>query len=352
MKKVFILCNIFCFFYFCSLSLASQEPIDYYKDAKQTVLNAEKDFNQGNQDKAEKQYQEALNLLLDLQRMFPNWSSMILVEIQKDKCKDKLKEIQALKETNNLKQNNVVQEQKQEIIPEVVVKKIEKPKLVVQPREEKVQSLQQERRRDIVKDPNYEKFLDISRKADGFLATENYDAAINGYNQALTIYPKDKFILVNKAVALYKKGNLKDALEIFNKLIKEDIGFAPAYYNLADIYYSVEEYSKAADFYSKAIEFDPGDIRSKTNLGVVYVKTGSYNKAIDLFKEVLEINPDSPESHFNLGVIYSDYFFDKEKALFHYSKYLEINPYGSDAETVKQWIEMLKKETGKNSQKV
>jgi tetratricopeptide (TPR) repeat protein len=46
------------------------------------------------------------------------------------------------------------------------------------------------------------------------------DEAIACYDKALQIDPRDSVFLNNKANALYKKGNIKEALEIYELAFK------------------------------------------------------------------------------------------------------------------------------------
>ena len=56
------------------------------------------------------------------------------------------------------------------------------------------------------------------------------------------------------------------------------------------------------------------------------VAKGKIDAAIKEYERVLELRPNDPETHYNLGVLYDDYIKDREKALYHYQKYLAINP--------------------------
>ena len=63
----------------------------------------------------------------------------------------------------------------------------------------------------------------------------------------------------------------------------------------------------------------------------------------------LEINPGNPEAHYNLGLLYDKVKNKPEKAVIHYKKYLEIEPYAEDKEEVMKLIKKL--EVGGNQWK-
>jgi chromosome segregation ATPase len=74
------------------------------------------------------------------------------------------------------------------------------------------------------------------------------------------------------------------------------------------------------------------------NLGVLLTKNQQYYQAASEFRKVLELRPDDGEAHYNLGVIYAEHLPDREKAVVHFRRYLEIHPRAQDAGWVKQYI--------------
>ncbi len=58
----------------------------------------------------------------------------------------------------------------------------------------------------------------------------------------------------------------------------------------------------------------------------------------------MELRANDPDTHYNLGVLYDDYMKDREKALYHYQKYLAINPKAADAKKVETYILSLELE--------
>lgn len=77
------------------------------------------------------------------------------------------------------------------------------------------------------------------------------------------------------------------------------------------------------------------------NLGRMFQESGEWKKAIVEYKKVLIINPDDAQTHFNLALIYDTIINDREKAVFHYKKYVEINPKAPDVSKVKKYITEL-----------
>lgn len=80
------------------------------------------------------------------------------------------------------------------------------------------------------------------------------------------------------------------------------------------------------------------------NLATIFLKNKQYKEAIGEYEQVLELRPSDPETHYNLGVLYDDYVRDREKALYHYQRYLSVNPKAPDAKKVETYILSLELE--------
>jgi tetratricopeptide (TPR) repeat protein len=80
------------------------------------------------------------------------------------------------------------------------------------------------------------------------------------------------------------------------------------------------------------------------NLGTIFLNNKQYKEAINEYERVLELRPADPDTHYNLGVLYDDYLKDREKALYHYQKYLAINPRSPDAKKVESYVLSLELE--------
>ena len=74
------------------------------------------------------------------------------------------------------------------------------------------------------------------------------------------------------------------------------------------------------------------------NLGTIFLKNKQYAEAIKEYERVLELRPADSETHYNLGVLYDDYSKDRDKALYHYQKYLTMNPKAPDAKKIESYI--------------
>jgi len=57
-----------------------------------------------------------------------------------------------------------------------------------------------------------------------------------------------------------------------------------------------------------------------------------YSGAVEQFEKALEVNPKNAAAHFELGVLFDQRQDDPAAAIYHYQKYLKLNPKGPQAE--------------------
>ena len=90
---------------------------------------------------------------------------------------------------------------------------------------------------------------------------------------------------------------------------------------------------------------DPNFIEGK-NL----VSQMDWNGAIDAFEKALDSNPHSASAHFELAWLYGEKVSppDPAAAIYHYQRYLKLNPAANNADVVKQFINTYKSELVKS----
>jgi tetratricopeptide (TPR) repeat protein len=112
-------------------------------------------------------------------------------------------------------------------------------------------------------------------------------------------------------------GNFNEAALRFNAIIKEDPNNYASYFQLAQIYFELNDFSKAEAAGQKALDLDPSDEWHYVFLGQVKVGKGDYSGASDVYEKMIQ----------NLKTrdieLYFDYVMLLEKAE-KYDKALEI----------------------------
>src|SRR4029078_4854284 len=81
----------------------------------------------------------------------------------------------------------------------------------------------------------------------------------------------------------------------FQRALKLNPGFAPAYNNLGLSYASRGMFAKAAGPLSKACELDPRNFRSHYNLGLVLIELQRYQDAAAALEGAHQLSPEQPD---------------------------------------------------------
>jgi tetratricopeptide (TPR) repeat protein len=79
-----------------------------------------------------------------------------------------------------------------------------------------------------------------------------YDQALQAFDRALKLKPKDPALITYKGIVYYAKGQNDRALPLFEEAIRLNPNFGRAYYQRGMIYYNQEKYDQALTDISKA----------------------------------------------------------------------------------------------------
>jgi len=107
-----------------------------------------------------------------------------------------------------------------------------------------------------------------------------------------------------------ERGQHREAIEEFKKVLSIDPRYVKAYNGLGVSYDLLGEFSRALTSYEAAISLDPQQAYLHNNLGYSHLTQGNLERAISAFQSAIALNPQEPRFHNNLAFAYS------EKALF------------------------------------
>ncbi|RMF56185.1 MAG: tetratricopeptide repeat protein [Calditrichaeota bacterium] len=103
---------------------------------------------------------------------------------------------------------------------------------------------------------------------------QQWEEALNAFQQALKEEPDNPLINFNAGNAFYKLGKYEEALQAFQKALNtREISLQEmAYYNMGNTLYQLQKYAEAIDAYKKALDLNPEDTEAKYNLELVRAK--------------------------------------------------------------------------------
>ncbi|MBY8984297.1 MAG: tetratricopeptide repeat protein [Candidatus Lokiarchaeota archaeon] len=140
--------------------------------------------------------------------------------------------------------------------------------------------------------------------------------------------------LIEKAKRLANQENFKDALEILEKLYKNNpiseevrnslLNTLFAYGGYLNDDYTLQ-YNEAKDVFKRILQIDPKNYRAHYNLGITNFNLENIDEAKQCYEEAIRIKPDYKYCFYNIGLIY-EREGNLQEALKFYEKTLEIDP--------------------------
>jgi tetratricopeptide (TPR) repeat protein len=88
------------------------------------------------------------------------------------------------------------------------------------------------------------------------MAAEQYDQAIRCFDRAIKLNPKFAPAYCNRGTSYYEKGDFDAAVRDFTKTLQLNPNIHDAYYNRAAAYYQLKQYEKAWQDVEKARSLD------------------------------------------------------------------------------------------------
>ena len=130
--------------------------------------------------------------------------------------------------------------------------------------------------------------------------------------------------ICDRAKANLQKGNLENALRLFNEVLNREPSHPESLRNKALILAMSGSEEKAEEFLLFAIEQQPKDDQLYQILGTLYHNHEEPSKALAQFRKALELNEDNPLANKGIGMLYAHYYNEHKKAVSHFSKALEL----------------------------
>jgi putative inorganic carbon (HCO3(-)) transporter len=108
--------------------------------------------------------------------------------------------------------------------------------------------------------------------------------------------PEDKLSLNRLGIWHFRRGELDQAAEYYERALEVDRRYLPALNNLAGVYYQRGELDESIRICRRILKIDPKSARTHVNLGrALYVK-GDRDAGVAQWKKALEVDPDNAEA--------------------------------------------------------
>ena len=141
----------------------------------------------------------------------------------------------------------------------------------------------------------------------GFLEArqEHYKQAVPLYRKALALDPSMPGLRLNLGLALFKGGELKEAIQVFEPLLKSEPPSSPDAQRLTALIgiaeYGIGEYAAAVPYLKTAAANDPQNLQFRLFLAHSCLSTRQFQCVLDTYHEILTLNAESAEADMLAG---------------------------------------------------
>lgn len=171
--------------------------------------------------------------------------------------------------------------------------------------------------------PETVKYEKETNEARVFYAQNNLEEALNAL---ISIPSEDRnaenWLLMGNIQQ--DKGNLKEAVFLYESALLADNKYYKAYYNLGVLYFSQEKYSLALENFLSAKKYKNDLANIYYNLGCTYLNLGDFKKAKNEFMTAIELKNTEPDYYYNLALVYKK-LGNEKKAKYYLDFYDKIS---------------------------
>ncbi len=107
-----------------------------------------------------------------------------------------------------------------------------------------------------------------------------------------------------EAIREKMKGNIQKSLTYYNECLKLDPNSAATMYEMANIYYNVNEFARAQGLLERAVTINHDNVWYKLLLAELYQTNKLNDNAIKIYKSLVIDNPDNDEYLYGLAQLY------------------------------------------------
>lgn len=134
---------------------------------------------------------------------------------------------------------------------------------------------------------------------------EHYPAAIAAYRKALVLNPRMPGLELNLGLALFKVGDYKPAIAIFEPMLKAQTSSSPETDRLTLLlgmsHYGLGQYVEAAQYLKQSSERDPQNLTLLLTLAHACLLSQQFPCVVDAYHRIIALNAESAEADMLVG---------------------------------------------------
>lgn len=158
---------------------------------------------------------------------------------------------------------------------------------------------------------------------------EHYKEAATLYRKALALSPSQQGVRLNLGLALFKAGEMKEAVPVFAQLLKSAPADSPDAQRytilLAMSHYGAAQYAEAVPLLKQAAANDAQNLAIRMTLAHSCLWSRQFQCVLDTYHEILSLNAESAEADMLAGEA-SDELHDRGGAIEQFRAAVKANP--------------------------
>ncbi|MEH1874339.1 tetratricopeptide repeat protein [Nostoc sp.] len=167
--------------------------------------------------------------------------------------------------------------------------------------------------------------LAYNRRGDAYYRLGDYEQAQADSSQAILLNPQDANAYFDRGFALSELGKYKEAIADYTQAIKLNSQDAYAYYGRGLARTKLKDNKGAIEDFSKAIALKPQYTEAYLQRGIIHRRLKQRLEAIQDFDTVIKINPSDAKGYYQRGLTQS-INNQKDAAIKDYTDAININP--------------------------
>ena len=158
---------------------------------------------------------------------------------------------------------------------------------------------------------------------------QRYQEALEAYDQAIRLNPQYAPVY-HKSNTLRDPQRCEEALVAYEQAIRLNPKFAAAYYNKGITLSNLQRYEEALEAYDQAIRLNPQYALAYNNKGITLANMQRYQEALEAYDQAIRLNPQYALAYNGKGYTLHD-LQRYEEALEAYEQAIRLDPQRADA---------------------
>jgi len=173
--------------------------------------------------------------------------------------------------------------------------------------------------------PSTSSVRDRCREGDQYLKQQQYAQALQAYEDALRIDPRNFYAWNGKGTALYNQGNYRKALEAYQRATEIDSNNAVVWVSAGLVLNRLQRYQQALVHFERALSIDKSYVAAWNGKADAQLDMNMPSEALASYEQALTIDPKSFQAWNGLGNARSC-LRDFNGAVDSYTRALLVNP--------------------------